>query len=211
MAKRVCLLLLGCFLTVCANPAILVADGYFGVKAPDFGHTRALSEAPEVPVTAEAAPITPSGQLASLAGVNLGNLASAVSLPAPAPINYTVTSVVGSVSEFISIHQNLSYSQIYRFESLVYGHNSANLLGNLGTLSPGEIFTITEGGVVQNYQVASVVYYQNTAEGLNGDPTLMSQIAYGALGHSVAVMTCAGQMSSDGNASQRLVVFADLV
>ena len=208
MAKRVCLLLLGCILAVCANPAILVADGHFGIKAPDFGHAEVLSEAPEVPETAEPAPVAISMPLASPSELSLP---SAANLPAPATVNYTVTTVVGSISEFVSIHQNLSYSQIYRFESLVYGHNSANLLGNLGTLAVGQIFTITEANVARNYRVANVVYYQNTAEGLNGDPTLMSQIAYGALGHSVAVMTCAGQMYGNGKASQRLVVFADLV
>ena len=214
MTKQVFLVLVAAAASVGLNSAILTASDDFSVKLPDFGHHKVLSEATEVPETAEAEPDLAAE--AGLIGVGTGaqifaNTPSTPVISAPAPLNYRVTTVVGSASEFISIHQNLSYSQIYRFEKLIYGHNTANLLGNLSTLTPGQIFTVTEGGTTTNYQVASVVYYQNTETGLNGDPALMTRIAYSALGYDTALMTCAGTPYGNGNATQRLVVFANRV
>ena len=52
--------------------------------------------------------------------------------------------------------------------------------------------------------------YEKTADGyLNGDPYLMGDIVYGAMGHSVALMTCAGKMIYPNDATHRLVVYAD--
>lgn len=214
MAKKVFLLIWACVLSVLTNPAVLTASDDFVAKMPDFGHTEVLVAAAEVPETAEAAE-APSIGLAGLGTTDYlgGNIGKAADLHSTAPthVNYQVTSVVGSASEFIRIHQNLSYSDIYRYRKLVYGHNSANLLGNLSSLTGGQIFTLTEGGATTNYQVLNIVYYQNQANGLNNDPALMTQIANTALGYDVALMTCAGTPLEGGNATQRLVVFANAV
>ena len=110
----------------------------------------------------------------------------------------------------MALASNLSYSDIYRYQKLVYGHNSARLLGNLSARYVGETITITEAGVAKTYRVAEIQLYEKTADGrLNGTPMLMNKIARTALGHDVALMTCAGTPDGRGGASHRLVVFAD--
>lgn len=131
-----------------------------------------------------------------------------VILVAPAaPINYTVTIRTNTIQV-----NNLSYGDIYGFRKLVYGHNSGNLLGNLIYRYAGEIINITENGTTMSYRVAEVAIYEKHADGtLEGDAGLMARIANGALGHSVALMTCAGTPLGNGDATHRLVVFADAV
>ena len=125
----------------------------------------------------------------------------------PQVANYTVTIYS---SEMVA--HNLSYSDIYKTGKLVYGHNSGNLLGNLSCRYVGEVFTITEGGVARNYVVSDIGLYEKTADGfLNGNKGLMGRIMRSALGHDVALMTCAGTSYGNGDASHRLVVYADAV
>lgn len=125
----------------------------------------------------------------------------------PQIINYTV----GIFSNQMVVH-DLSYSSLYKTGRLVYGHNSANLLGNLGTLGDGAIFNVTEGGVTTTYRVAFKAMYEKTSDGfLNGDPYLMGTIVDTAMGHRLALMTCAGTTYGNGDASHRLVVYADPV
>ena len=142
------------------------------------------------------------------------NSGADVQLAAYVPVvtNYTVTKYIGTKAEFNATAASLSYSDIYKFGKMIYGHNSWALLGNLAERYAGEIITITEGGVVSNYRVAESVLYAKTPDGrLEGDPGLMSSIARTAMGHDVALFTCAGTSYGNGDASHRLVVYADRV
>ena len=86
------------------------------------------------------------------------------------------------------------------------------MLGDLAYRYVGEVITITEGGVIANYQVTDIVTYEKTADGyLNGDRGLMGRIMRSAMGHTVALMTCAGTSYGNGDASHRLVVYADAI
>ena len=106
----------------------------------------------------------------------------------------------------------MSYNGLYKFRKMIYGHNSWNLLGNLINRYVGEIFTITEGGVARNYQVmAKQVYKKTGVSSLNNDPGLMTNIATTALGYDVALLTCYGTSYGNGDASHRLVVFANAI
>ena len=126
--------------------------------------------------------------------------------------NYNVTTYVGSAIEFNEIANSLGYGQIYKFRKMVYGHNTYNLLGSLGSRYVGETITVTEGGVAKSYRVAAVVVYQKTADGnLEGNPQLMKDIANTAMGHDIALLTCYGTSYGNGDASHRLVVYADAI
>lgn len=131
--------------------------------------------------------------------------------------NYTVTRPTSSIVK------TPTYSDIYRTGNLVYAHNSSNLFGNLKTLSVGSTFTLTENGVTTTYKVSGVEYYKKVAvangedlakcSGLsdNCSGRWMTSIVKNALYHNVALMTCAGQSYGNGDASHRLVIFADRV
>ena len=124
--------------------------------------------------------------------------------------NYTVTSVV-SRDVYMSTANNLG-NGIYKYNKMIYGHNSAGLLGSLAYRYVGETIAITEGGVTSNYVVSAIAVYAKTADGfLEGDRRLMTNIANTALGHDVALLTCAGTSYGNGDASHRLVVYADRV
>ena len=117
---------------------------------------------------------------------------------------------MGSEDEYVSLASNLSYGDIYKFQKLVYAHNSSNLLGSLAYRYEGELITITEGAEATTYRVSAKVLYERTADGnLNGDKALMRDIAYNALGHDMALMTCAGTPNGHGGASHRLGIYAD--
>ena len=132
-------------------------------------------------------------------------------VPAPQMANYTVSFYINTKEEYINTYQNLSYSGIYKFSKMVYGHNTWNLLGNLVNRYAGEVFTVTEGGVTREYRVADVQIYRKTENGLEDDPRLMTRIATTALGHDLALLTCYGTSYGNGDASHRLVVFADAI
>lgn len=132
--------------------------------------------------------------------------------------NYTVTRTTGSVVK------TPTYSDIYRTGSLVYAHNSSNLFGGLKTLGVGATFTLTENGVTTTYRVSGIEYYKKIAVS-NGEDLAkcvggttdncsgrwMTSLVKNALYHNVALMTCAGTSYGNGDASHRLVIFADRV
>ena len=123
---------------------------------------------------------------------------------------YYVTSYVGSASEFNEIAHSLSYSDLYKYKKMIYGHNSYNLLGTLAYRYVGETIAIVDGGATNYYVVSDIQMYEKTDDGgLNGDPKLMTKIAKTALGHDLALLTCAGTSYGNGDASHRLVVFVD--
>ncbi len=138
---------------------------------------------------------------------------------APAPVyvapqiaNYTVSFYINSVAEYTNTVNNLRYDGIYKFRKMIYGHNTGNLLGNLTSRYIGENFTITESGVTKQYVVSDIQIYRKTEDGyLENNRKLMSNIANTAMGHDVALFTCYGTSYGNGDASHRLVVFANAV
>lgn len=122
----------------------------------------------------------------------------------PAVQNYTVTRYINSVDEYNNTFDRLSYSDIYKFRKMIYGHNTNNLLGNLKSRYVGEIIKVTEGGVSKDYRVVAVTTYTKSDVA-----KLMKKIANSAMGHDVAFLTCAGTSLGHGDSTHRLVVLAD--
>lgn len=188
MGKRLFLLLIGGLIGVVMSPRALIAADRIEAQQPDFDAVETVELPVEKPVEAKT-----------------------ISVPAPKqieqvkqPVNYTVTVYAPEM-----VAHGLSYSDIYKTGKLLYAHNSGNLFGGLGGLNIGEVFYVTEPGGTKAYQVATKVLYNKTADGyLNNDPYLMGNIVYTAMGHDLALMTCAGVSYGNGDASQRLVVFA---
>lgn len=203
MGKRLFLLLILCLIAITSTPTFLTATD--DVIISSINDARAVETIPLPEPEPEPEPAV-SYAKAPVAGSRATNYTPA----APAIQNYTVTTYISSAKEFNNTAFSLSYSNIYKYKKLVYGHNSYNLLGSLSSRYAGETITVTEGGVVKQYRVAIVVTYAKDANGyLNGDPKLMTSIANTALGHDIALFTCTGTSYGNGDASHRLVVFAD--
>lgn len=196
MFKKIIAIILSSFIGIMASPEFLSASNSVAVNGiNNAGIVETVIPEPEpepVVYYAAAQAATP---------------AAAPAVYVPQIANYNVTVYSASI-----IANGLSYSDIYKTEKLIYGHNSWNLLGNLVNRTQGEVFTITEGGVTRNYVVSDIAVYAKTSDGyLNNNRLLMNNIVHNAMGHDVALMTCYGTAYGNGDASHRLVIYADAI
>lgn len=107
---------------------------------------------------------------------------------------------------------------VNKINKLIYGHNSASVFAGLDALTAGATFTISLGGAETTYRVFASVIYDKNPDGrlqLNGKGSYMKAIrdraSYNNTPHDLALMTCAGISYGNGDASQRLVIFADAI
>ncbi len=200
MAKRLFLILLISLIGVASTPEFLTASDSAEVTGLNpKGIVETVEPEPE-----------PEPEIV-YASVVQPTYYAAIEAEVPTVKNYTVTTYIGSVGEYAATAKNLSYSSIYKYNKMIYGHNTGNLLGSLSNRYVGETISITEGGVTRNYRVMAIRTYAKTADGnLENDPYLMANIANSALGYDVALLTCSGTSYGNGDASHRLVVFANL-
>ena len=213
MAKRLFLLLFSALIGIINAPEILMASDEFdlsGLSNAGIVETVPVVEEPVVDtsVPEETAIESSAANVAESAGQEVYYAQVVV----PQKVNYTVSFYINNKREYMNTAYNLSYDGLYKFKKMIYGHNSWNLLGNLANRYVGEVFTVTEGGAVRDYQVMAIQVYQKTADGnLENDPGLMNNIATTALGYDLALFTCYGTSYGNGDASHRLVVFANAV
>ena len=209
MGKRLFLLLFSAIMGIICNPEILMASDSFNLTGLN---NTSITET--IPIAEEAMPTEDTERNASVA---ISANAYAASQPTyVAPIiqmtNYTISFYINSREEYVETYKNLSYNGIYKFRKMIYGHNTDNLLGSLVNRYVGETFSITEGGAERNYQVADIQVYRKTEDGnLENNKKLMSNIANTAMGYDVALFTCYGTSYGNGDASHRLVVFANAI
>lgn len=212
--KRILTGFFGAIIAILANPLMLEADSGILPHAPSTQVQTVIETSVEPEAATQEAQATaayavaPANNLsAAFPAADLA--ANLTAAPSASEATYTITMVMRSAAEYEATSQNLSYADIYRFQKLVYAHNSANLFGGLSALAPGQTFSLSESGITRQYRVAAQAVYANTPTGLDGDPELMGEVAYEALGHSVALMTCAGIPYGNGNSTARLVVYGD--
>ena len=198
MAKSLFLLIIASLIGVVMNPGVLAASDMVALTGLDptgVVETVPLPE-PEPEPVVEPEPVAYAPYV-------------------PQVQNYNVT----VYSDAIVAH-NLSYGDIYKTGKMIYGHNTWNLLGSIKSLSYGEIFTVTEGGVTTNYQVANVIIYDKNVElGIlqrNGQGSYMQAVMNGMdkdtrTYYDLTLFTCHGVSLGNGDATQRYVVFANAV
>lgn len=97
-----------------------------------------------------------------------------------------------------------------------YGHNTGAVFGGLVNYGVGSSFSIYYGGVLRNYRVAKVMIFEkNVSNGhleLNGSGNYMRSVAdarSGGVQYDVSLMTCYGTSYGNGDASHRLVLYAN--
>ena len=120
-------------------------------------------------------------------------------------------------------HVNMYCGSNAACNKFIYGHNSAAVFGNLKNLRVGvDTFTVTLNGTTSTYRIVNKVIYDyelggNGALRLNGDTSInyMNRTAKAKDNNNVqydlALMTCHGQSLGSGNATQRLVLFANKI
>lgn len=196
MGKRLFLLLFAGIMGVVSSSTFLTdADEVVVAGIANTGvETVPLPEPEPAVATAEVYNYTPAAPVAGYAPVATGPR-----------VNYNVTAYVGSMQEFNAISQSLSYSDIYKYGNLIYAHNSPALMGNLSSLYAGEVFTVTEGGVAVEYQVAVKPTEYAVSDLAANRGAKMKSVTTGN-GYDLALMTCVG----DGSVS-RYIVYANKV
>lgn len=122
---------------------------------------------------------------------------------------FTITNYSAEIVE----HPN--YTGIYKTGKLAYAHNTKNLFGSLNSYSVGTIFNLVENGATTTYRVSDIKIFEKNPENgklqLNGSGDYMGTVTKTAFYHNIALMTCAGTSYGNGDASHRLVIFADQV
>lgn len=214
--KRLFLLLIFSLIGAATNPTILIANQIGSVKAPEFNAVETIIQENHLdgPVQIIDSP--------------LNTLASAQIEPVAPPIPSDNISVLGRV---VPLMYSASTATVYDHAAsvyggkFIYGHNSSDVFGVLYSAAAGQVFSVTLGGVTQNYVIADIVVYEkNQSNGLlqvNGHGNYMNSVAAGIkkevseetgqVGMSyydLSLMTCYGTMLGGGDASHRLVIFA---
>jgi len=103
-------------------------------------------------------------------------------------------------------------------EKFLYGHNSYNVFGALVNLGVGNTFSMYYGDVNYNYRISNIVIYEkDVAAGklrLNGEGSYMYAVAnarHDGVQYDLSIMTCHGTSYGNGDASHRLVIFANAI
>ena len=178
-------------------------------------------------VTAESISVATLPELENLSEISLEAIDSTVEIierpiiTTPTKSSTTLASAVSSIPTYQvtrytnSIVEHPDYSNIYKTGKLIYAHNTKNLFGNLRNLSVGTTINLIENGVTNTYVISDIKTFEknpNTGKlQLNGSGDYMGTIVKNAFYHNVALMTCTGTSYGNGDASHRLVIFADRV
>lgn len=116
---------------------------------------------------------------------------------------------------FAYIFNNASYNS---YNQYIFGHNSANIFGSLGSLPVGTTFSVTTNGQTTNYRISFkevVCDFSNPAYPCSNysEPVLnmYDAVQPARRGANLAIMTCAGTSIGNGDATHRLVVYANKI
>ena len=208
MAKRLFLLLCSLVGVVLA-PASLMAEDGFLVK-PSF------TQAVETVIVIE----EPEPVVQPILALGPNNFEAPVQQWVP-PANSI--SIAGRTIETFWVSDTIvdSGNHVNRYgDKFLYGHNSWNVFGGLVNVPENSVFTITTDGVARDYVVAKkVIYEKNVPLGrlqLNGKGSYMAAVANAielrddaTVEYALAIMTCYGTPYEGGDASHRLVLFAN--
>lgn len=215
MARKVFLLLFCFFITVVENPLVLSATDkpqVIGINSAGIVQTVPLPDStPESGLENYVAPSVP------MAGTDVVDHSSFVSSTPVEPIvpiveNFVVTYQVASAKEYNELAYDLSYSDIYKFRKMVYGHNTSNLLLNLVYKNINDVIAVTENGVTTQYRIMSkhemLKISANELQDIRtGQVYAMKDISWALNTYELAFETCSGY----GDTPYRWVLFANRV
>ncbi|MBQ3320628.1 hypothetical protein IJG71_00625 [Candidatus Saccharibacteria bacterium] len=238
MAKRLFLLLFSGLLGVIVTPGFLLA-GPTEVKSSDFPVSQSveISEENEEKKTnneekkdesddknedSEEKSTPDNAQIVSATNRGDNHTSSTPVREEPTPVYVAPAdsiTIAGRTLRIVDVSDTAvdSGDHVNKYGSnFLYGHNSSAVFGNLVNMGVGSTFSITYGGVTTNYQVSKVtIFEKDVASGklqLDGSGNYMRAVSNGksdGVKHDFAIMTCYGTSYGNGDASHRLVLFAD--
>ena len=218
MAKRLFLLLFSSFIGIFGGPEILMASDNYLVNGLDNSRITKTVIEEEQPSEDQQEPS--NNQTGGVASSYVQRSTYVQSAPVYTPPANSI-SVAGKVIDVVSVSDTSidAGNHVNKYgDRFFYGHNSANVFGGIVGLGVGSVFSITQNGVTQNYQVVKIVIYEKNASSgrlqLNGSGNYMRQVANAkseGVQYSVSLMTCYGQSLGGGDATHRFVIFANTI
>lgn len=216
MGKRLFLLIIASIIGVISNPLFLTASDSVELNELD---KSGIVETVIAESEQNTEPVSTANSSATTISTPVVVVASTASYSSTSsyPANYIAIS--GRVLEIIDISSTAvdAGNHVNKYGSkFLYGHNSAEVFGGLSGVGVGNTFEVSYGGASAVYIVTEVGMYEKTndthiTDVSTGTVYAMGAIARNAKGHDYAIMTCAGQSYGNGDASHRLVVYADRV
>lgn len=226
MAKRLFLLVILCLIEVINVPYDLAAMDSFVVGEPEFHavETVALVE-PASAATSEAEAASYGTAIVNRAEIAVRpEVVTATTAVATTAVQNTVSvpqgnyiSVAGRNLAIVDVGDTMvdAGNHVNKYgEKFLYGHNSAGVFGGLVNVYEGDVFTVSYGGVVRNYRVAERGIFEkvsDTALRRDGAEYKMRAIANGRGKYDMVLMTCYGTVYGNGDASHRLILFANAI
>ena len=152
--------------------------------------------------------------------------------PEPEPVKpTTVADHIEVAGKWVNVYDVDSTAldagnSVYRFVNtakgydgrFLYGHNSNNVFGGLKNLSNGSTLTLTLNNKTTTYRVSAIVIFEKNQETgkltLNGEGSYMNNVArakYNGTQYDLSLMTCHGTSLGHGDATHRLVIFANAI
>ena len=218
MAKRLFLLLISGLIGIVMAPDFLMATDDVQIAAPVFDDVLTEEIVEETPVAYE----EPVEEAIYYESVYEEPVYKEPVYEEPiyyAPAN--TISIAGKYLEVVDVDSTLDDSgeHVNKYgDRFLYGHNSWNVFGSLVNLGVGETFSVYYGGVNQNYQISKIVIYEKNANTgklqINGEGSYMNAVAKAknsGVQYDLSIMTCYGTSYGNGDASHRLVIFANAI
>ena len=203
MFKKTLILLLSSFFTIAGAPEFLIASE--DVEVSSINNAKIVQ-------TVVPEPVKPVVSTPVVRTVKTTTAKAAAPKQAANRLNIAGRSLTVEYSSSTAIDAG----RVVKFynNKFLYGHNSANVFGFLPSVGVGQTFTLTYNGVTTTYQVMEKVEYAKaspTTLSLNGREYSMAYIAKGMNKYSLTLMTCSGQSLGRGDATHRLVLYANAI
>lgn len=170
------------------------------VELEDVEQSEVTIAKPETHTTVTVAPAQPVVSASSAPSVPANNI-----------------QIAGKTLEIVDVNDTLvdSGNHVNKYgEKFLYGHNSPAVFRGLYNMVAGNTFKVTYGGVTKTYRVAKVVIFEKNGNLLQIDGSgnymmSVSKAKFQGTTHDLSLMTCYGTSYGNGDASHRLVIFAD--
>lgn len=212
MLKKIFIILFSAFLGISGNPEILMASDSVAVTGlDDTGVVKTVEVVAETESAEAKAEVIKSETPAQVVVVQPKPVVVTPSVPA------NNIKIAGKTLRIEDVDSTLvdSGDHVNKYgKKFLYGHNSWAVFRGLYNMVAGNTFTVTYGGVTKTYQVAQVVIFEKNGNRLqiNGAGNYMvsvSKARYQGTNYDLSLMTCYGTSYGNGDASHRLVIFAN--
>lgn len=187
-----------------------------------FDKTESIENVSKIAKIEQASPVSVNlnRALSTASNTTTTSVARTASVTSSATSGDRITIAGNTISIFTSSSTTIDAgSRVGSFRKLLYGHNSSAVFGRLTNVAVGSTFTVTLGGTTTTYRILQkITVLKSSLEVNNRMNYLVNSASYtdrdvgiSTGTHDLVLMTCAGTLYGNGDASHRTLIFADKV